>query len=166
MNIPLNVDWQQILLHLLNFVILATGLYLLLYKPVKAFMDKRASYYKQLDEEAKEKLGKAQELEAAYKAQLAGADAEISQNKAQAALEADRAADEQLRNAKKQAEKIIVDAQVTAKKERRKILAEAQQEIAQLAAVATEKLVLRSLDSAYDQFLNSAGGGGAHEEQG
>ena len=34
MNIPLNIDWQQILLHLLNFVILAGGLYLLLYKPV------------------------------------------------------------------------------------------------------------------------------------
>ena len=40
MNIPLNIDWQQILLHLLNFVILAGGLYLLLYQPVKAFMEK------------------------------------------------------------------------------------------------------------------------------
>ena len=35
---PLNIDWQQILLHLLNFVILAGGLYFLLYKPVKNFM--------------------------------------------------------------------------------------------------------------------------------
>ncbi len=32
MNIPLNIDWQQILLHLLNFVILAGGLYFLLYQ--------------------------------------------------------------------------------------------------------------------------------------
>ena len=32
MNIPLNIDWQQILLHLLNFAILAGGLYLLLYR--------------------------------------------------------------------------------------------------------------------------------------
>ena len=45
MNIPLNIDWQQILLHLLNFVILAGGLYLLLYKPVKTFMEKRQQYY-------------------------------------------------------------------------------------------------------------------------
>ena len=30
MNIPLNIDWQQILLHLMNFVILAGGLYFLL----------------------------------------------------------------------------------------------------------------------------------------
>ena len=34
MNIPLNIDFQQILLHLLNFAILGGGLYLLLYKPV------------------------------------------------------------------------------------------------------------------------------------
>ena len=32
MNIPLNIDWQQILLHVLNFVILFGGLYFLLYK--------------------------------------------------------------------------------------------------------------------------------------
>ena len=35
MNIPLNIDWQQILLHALNLVLLVAGLYLLLYKPVK-----------------------------------------------------------------------------------------------------------------------------------
>lgn len=39
MNIPLNIDWQQILLHLFNFSILVGGLYLLLFKPVKNFMD-------------------------------------------------------------------------------------------------------------------------------
>ena len=58
MNIPLNIDWQQILLHLFNFSILLAGLYLLLYKPVKDFMDKRTAYYKQLDDETKEKLEK------------------------------------------------------------------------------------------------------------
>ena len=39
MNVPLNIDWQQILLHALNLVILIAGLYLLLFKPVKRFMD-------------------------------------------------------------------------------------------------------------------------------
>jgi len=31
---PLNINFQQILLHMFNFVILAFGLYMLLYKPV------------------------------------------------------------------------------------------------------------------------------------
>ncbi len=37
MGIPLNIDWQQILLHIFNLLILVGGLYLLLYKPVKDF---------------------------------------------------------------------------------------------------------------------------------
>ena len=32
-GIPLNIDWQQILLHLFNFTILFGALYILLYKP-------------------------------------------------------------------------------------------------------------------------------------
>ena len=52
MGVPLNIDWQQILLHLFNFLILAGGLYLLLYKPVKAFMEKRRNYYADMDSKA------------------------------------------------------------------------------------------------------------------
>ena len=52
MNIPLNIDWQQILLHLLNFAILAGGLYLLLYKPVKAFLAKRERFYQDQADQA------------------------------------------------------------------------------------------------------------------
>ena len=48
---PLNIDWQQILLHLLNFVILFAILYFLLYKPIKDFMQKRMDYYKSLYDE-------------------------------------------------------------------------------------------------------------------
>ena len=40
-NLPLNIDIQQILLHLLNFTILFAGLYFILYKPVRKFMDAR-----------------------------------------------------------------------------------------------------------------------------
>ena len=38
MNVPLNINLQQILLHLFNFAILGFGLYFLLYKPVKDLM--------------------------------------------------------------------------------------------------------------------------------
>ena len=49
MNIPLNIDWQQIILHLLNFAILAGGLYFLLYHPVRKFMDQREEHYRQME---------------------------------------------------------------------------------------------------------------------
>lgn len=38
MGVPLNIDWQQILLHVFNLIILTGGLYFLLYQPVTAFM--------------------------------------------------------------------------------------------------------------------------------
>ena len=41
---PLNIDFQQIFLHLFNFVVLFAILYFLLYKPVKNFMDQRVAY--------------------------------------------------------------------------------------------------------------------------
>ena len=68
---PLNIDWQQILLHLFNFVILFGMLYFLLYAPVKKFMDKRTEYYKNMDDEAKNKLLKADELKNEYVEKLA-----------------------------------------------------------------------------------------------
>ena len=55
MNVPLNIDWQQILLHALNLVILIAGLYLLLFKPVKRFMDERTQKYQSMADDAAEK---------------------------------------------------------------------------------------------------------------
>ena len=66
MGIPLNVDWQQILLHLFNFIILFGGLWLLLYKPVKNFMAKREAYYKDMDKAAAEKLAAAENEQQKY----------------------------------------------------------------------------------------------------
>ena len=78
MNIPLNIDWQQILLHLLNFVILAGGLYLLLYKPVKAFMEKRQQYYQEQDAKAAKTLADAEKTAAEVRQQLKNADADAA----------------------------------------------------------------------------------------
>lgn len=164
MNIPLNIDWQQILLHLLNFAILAFGLYFLLYKPVKKFMDQRAAHYRDMDAEAREKLDRAAAMEEDYQARIASAEAEIMQMKAKAAKETEETAGRQLQQARAQAEKILSDARVNAEAERGKIIADAQTEIMELASLAAEKLVQDSLERAYDEFLEAAEGGAVHGE--
>ena len=58
---PLNIDWQQILLHWMNLAILTGGLYFLLFEPVKQFMRKRADHYQELDKLAEDKLAQAEE---------------------------------------------------------------------------------------------------------
>ena len=93
---PLNINFQQILLHMFNFVILAFGLYMLLYKPVVAFMKKREDHFADLEKQAQEAKSQAEATLAEYNAKLTGADEEIRQKNAAAAQEADRQRQERI----------------------------------------------------------------------
>ena len=129
MNIPLNIDWQQILLHVLNFVILFGGLYFLLYKPVKNFMAKREAHYAEMAQKAQSELDSAEKIKADYQEQLSDAHA--------------------------QADKIVADAQKDAARVHDKMIADAQKELTELAMEATKKLVYKDGDP-YDAFLDQA----------
>ena len=96
---PLNINLQQILLHWMNLSILTGGLYFLLFKPVKQFMDKRAAYYQQLEEQASDKLAQAEALKAQAQAKLEAADDEIHDERMRAQQAASDAAQEQLAQA-------------------------------------------------------------------
>ena len=159
MNIPLNIDWQQILLHLLNFAILAGGLYLLLFKPVKAFMEKRESYYQNMDSEAKQKLQDAEALKDSYTRQLDSAAQEIAQKKADAQRAIEGSRSEQLRAAKDEADRILQAARANTEREHDKMLRDAQKEMADLAVTAAEKLLLKGEGSPDEQFVNAANAG-------
>jgi F-type H+-transporting ATPase subunit b len=141
MNLPLNIDWQQILLHLFNFAILSLGLYLLLYKPVKSFMDKRAETIAKQAEDAKSKLDEAEALKLEYEKRLESADKEAADIKAKALEQAQSAADAKLTDAEKQKEKIISDAKAAAQRQKEKVLEESKQEIIELAAQMAEKVL-------------------------
>ena len=141
MGVPLNIDWQQILLHLFNFVILAGGLYFLLYQPVKNFMDKRAAYFASLEADAKAKEESAQRMEAEYRTKLTDADAEIAKDKAATQAEAEKTANAIIADAKKQKEQILADARDAGKREKDKMIEDARAEIASLAVEATAKLL-------------------------
>ena len=157
MNIPLNIDWQQILLHLFNFTILATGLYLLLYKPVKEFMDKRTAYYQGLEDEAKTKLSEAEAARTDYDRQLKNVETELASREAAAAEAVRQTKEAELERAKTQAAKMIADARLEAQREYDKILDSAQKEVAGMVAEAAEKLMLKgSVSETYDCFLDTA----------
>ena len=61
---PLGIDLTQILLHMFNVVLLFTGLYVILYSPVKKIMKQREEHYKEMDEAAKKNLAEAEEKNA------------------------------------------------------------------------------------------------------
>ena len=117
-NIPLNIDWQQILLHFFNFSILVGGLYLLLFKPVKDFMDKRVKHYADMESAAQEREKHTADLEAALKQREAAFDAELEEKRAAAAKEAEAFAQQQRAAAQQQADKLLAAARENAEKDR------------------------------------------------
>lgn len=155
MNIPLNIDWQQILLHLFNFVILFAVLYFLLYSPVKKFMDEREKHFAELEKEANDKLSKSESVLRDYKDKLDGVSDEIEQMKKKAMSDAKSASDLKLEQAQKEADKIINDAKISIEREHKKMISNARNEISDLVTKTAEKIVSSSDTLAsYDAFLD------------
>jgi ATP synthase B/B' CF(0) family protein len=156
MNIPLNIDWQQILLHFFNFSILVGGLYLLLFKPVKSFMAKREKHYADMESAAVAREKDTEELKAEMAKREAAFDTELEEKRAAAAKEAEAFAQQQRDAAKAQADRILSDAKSAAENERQKIVAEANREAVAIAEEAMEKLLAKETSRAYDSFVNAA----------
>lgn len=154
---PLNIDWQQILLHLLNFLILATGLYLLLYKPVRRFMKKREDEYAQRETSSKQALDDAQAKREQYEHKLADVDSEIAQMKKVAADATAAMCSEKLRKAESEAKAIVDDAREKAHEEHDKIIGGVGDDIRNIVDDMTSKVALsESVDDAYESFLKAA----------
>ena len=150
---PLNIDFLQVLLHLLNFVILFGALYFLLYGPVKKFMQSREQMYKDMDEKSKSDMETAEKTREQYEKKLAKAEAEILRMKQQAESESEKKAQEIIDGARKDADKIIKKAHAEAQKEHSEQVRAARKEIANAASLMAEKIVGQSVSESYDSFI-------------
>ena len=155
---PLNIDWQQILLHLLNFVILAGGLYFLLYKPVEDFMGKRARQYRELDEQARRDREKATEMRKAAQEKLDALHDEIARARIKAGDEIEAEKQQMVAEARAEARRILETAGKTAEQRSKKAIADSNEEIRDLAMEAVRKMLL-SDENALDRFLDAAESG-------
>ena len=117
MGVPLNIDWQQILLHMFNLIILTGGLYFLLYQPVTAFMKKRQEYYAGLEADAQAKLQEAEQKVRDADETLSGMLAEAEQLRADAMKQADAEAAARLAGADAEKQKILAAAKAQAARE-------------------------------------------------
>lgn len=164
MGIPLNIDWQQILLHLFNFSILTGGLYLLLFKPVKNFMTRREQHYADMESAAQGREKATAEIEENIRRREADFDAKLDARREAAAQEAEVYAQQQRAAAQQQADKIIAAARESAENDRRKIVDEANREAVAIAESALEKLLAEETARAYDSFVTAAEGEESHEQ--
>ena len=156
-GLPLNIDIQQILLHLANFAILFFGLYILLYKPVVDFMKKREEQYKELDEKAEGKLAEAENKEKEYSDRLAACDEEIAAFRKKAEEDMNKERLENQKAAKERADKLLEEARESAETEKKSIIKKAEKEITEMVSAAAEKIMLSDdITKAYDEFLSDA----------
>ena len=157
---PLNIDVQQILLHLFNLVLLFGILYVLLYKPVHDFMDKREEEYKKRDKDTKDALEDANKLKAEYEDMIARADKETAEKRAEMGKAAEEAREKIIEDAHKKADDIVGDAREKAQKEHDRLIARAQTEIAEYVSKAAEKVVMEegTLTDDFDSFFESVEG--------
>lgn len=165
MNIPLNIDWRQILLHLFNFAILFGGLYILLYRPVKNFMKQREEYYQGLHQDAEKAKEQAAQLKEQYQTRLSDVESAITEKRVAAEQELDQLRTQQLAEARQAADAIVAKAREDAEREHQEMLVKASKELTGLAMTAAEKIVMDSnKGDPYEQFLNLAERKGSHEQ--
>lgn len=164
MSIPLNIDWQQILLHLFNFAILAGGLYLLLYRPVKKFMEQRQNHYESMHQQAQQDREQAEKLKAEYEDKLSQVETAITQRKAEAEQELSQLRSQRVAEAKQEADAILAKARENAKREQEELVSSASKELVDMAVTAAEKIALGADGDPYEQFLNLAERRTSHEQ--
>lgn len=153
---------RDILLHAINVVVLFVGIRLLLYKPIRRFMDGRAGRVAaQLDDAAaREQAADARKKQLEEAAQQAKIDA--AQAIASGVQQGQKTADELLKRTRQQAQTIVEDAQAEAKQ----IQLEAKEAVrAQAINMAVEiagKMLEREVKQAdhqkiIDEFLTKVG---------
>ena len=144
----LGLGWEKMLLYLANFAILFVGLTFLLFKPVKKFMAKRQEEIKNEYDAVENSKKEAEELKVKYEqeANLAIAEAKAKAERVQKDAEATLLrGNEIVEEAKKEADRIIREADSQAKEEKNQMLKEARDEVIDMAVGIAESILGREI---------------------
>ncbi len=166
---PLNIDFVQILLHLLNFVLLFGGLTLLLYRPIVRFTEKRRQHFEALEEEQRVKAVELETAKAEYEKKEQAFESEMRERRLEAEKEAAETAKSYIESSKAEAAAILARAEKDAEKRKGQILDAAQTEIGEMVIGAAQKLLgdtatPERTQELYDEFLRQSGAGEETDE--
>ena len=146
---------------MLNFIILAGGLTLILYKPVCRFLKERRDHYEKIEEDNAKRLEECERLKEEYETKLRDADEALAERQRVAEREMAENASRFIEGAKLKADSIVKEAEEEAEARKAHILESAQTEIGELVLSAAQKLMGDSVtpesDAAlYDEFIRTA----------
>ena len=158
----ISVNLWLMLISLANLGLLYLMIKRFLYKPVLNVIAKRKAAIEAEYREAEEARTSATRSRDAYAQKLAGAQAEADSMIQSATLTANRRGDRIVEDARERADGIIHQAQVEAELEKKKAQETIRQEIADVSATLTEKLLGREMSGGdhrkmIDAFLDEIG---------
>jgi len=141
----LGIDWIKILIHFAVFVVLAVGLYLLLYKPVLRFIRTRQeNIQKDIDQgNALKEEGEAQK--AAYDGKIAAIEEERDRILAEAESRKQEILDEARARAKEESDALIADAKRRAEAAEEAATAQLQQDAGKIAVDIAGEILQREI---------------------
>jgi F-type H+-transporting ATPase subunit b len=150
----LGIDPALLLAFIVNFGVLAVLLTLVLYRPVTRMLDERAAKIKESLEKAEQMKQESVRAEESVKAQIESGRREGQALVAQASQAAERLREEARAEARKETEALLAKARAEIDREREEGFQQLRREFADLAIMAAEKVVERSLDKkAHEQVI-------------
>ena len=162
----LGISGTLLLSQIVNFLLIMIILRLFLYGPVLSMLDKRKERIANSMKDAERASGAAAEAQKEKAVIMDAARREAQEVRAQATRDAEKIAQEVRSRAEQESSEIRRKAQVEAQAQTEEVLAQAQKQIAELAIMATEKILGRELQNKGDherfvaEFLAQQSGSG------
>jgi F-type H+-transporting ATPase subunit b len=147
----LGIEWSLLIAQIVNFLILLVLLRAFLYKPVLNMLNARKERIAQSMKDAERASAAAREAEADKAKVIDEARREAQEIRAQATRDAEKIAGDVRARADQEATEIRMKAQADAQKQIEVALSDANKQIADLAIMATEKLLGRELQNKAEQ---------------
>lgn len=147
----LGFHWPSLVVYGVNFAILLGILYVVGYKPIFRLLDERSRRIREGLEQAERLQREAAERQAEMQRQLDEARKEGQALIGQARELAERFREEERQRARQEAEAFLQRARADIERERQNAVEEVRRQFAELAIVAAERVIQRSLDRAAHQ---------------
>lgn len=142
----LGISLPTLIAQIINFIILLVILYFFAYKPVLRMLDERSRKIKESIEEVQKVKEQAAQAEEEFKKKVEAASKEGQEVISKAMRTGEEARQRAQLEAKQEAQVLVEKARAEIQRERSEAITELRQEFADLAVVAAEKVIEKSLD--------------------
>lgn len=152
----MDLNLLDIVIHMINIVVLYVLLRLILYKPIKSFMQTRTERIEGMQQEAANEKEKAEELLAAQADILEEAKIEAEKEMQIRTAEANEKAAAILETANRQADELLLSARSKSAEERKEMLASVEKQISGMAIELASDILAREVKEADNEKIIDA----------